>query len=430
MKAINNFRIIVIGMALFAGAVCSHAADDAKPATLDALVDEALKKNPEVEAARLKWTAAKARVPQARAFDDPMFGVDVERMNTRLDKYSATEWMVSQKFPWFGKRAAKERVAKFEAEAVGFRFIDAMRAAEARTAVAFWDLWLAQRSLVVTRENLKLLEQFEQIAKAKLEAGDAQQADVLRAQVELAKLSNELVTMQREIEVAQAAVNRLLARRPDVPLRVTDDVKLPPLEWTLDQLYERAREYCCVVLAMVRERSARESEVAVAKLEYAPDFEVRVAAREFNGRSGIREIDTGVAINIPWLWQGKRKAVVDEANANALAAKAALAEESNLTLLEIKEQHVRADAAWRTVALYEKEVLPQSRQLVETSRNAYQAGRASFLELIEAQRALRDFQLEYDRARAEYGKAFARLMQNVAPWSKRELATGLVDEEE
>src|ERR1043166_7672812 len=79
--------------------------------TLDALVKEALDHNPEVAAAGKAWEAAKARIPQARALDDPMVGVDVERTDTtRFDTFTDNEWMISQSVPWFGKRDAKGRV--------------------------------------------------------------------------------------------------------------------------------------------------------------------------------------------------------------------------------------------------------------------------------------------------------------------------------
>ena len=178
---------------------------------LDAWIAQAWKSNPEIAAAREKWNVAREKIAQARAIDDPMIGADVERSGTtEFTTYTDVEWMVSQKVPWLGKLGARSRSASLEAEAVGFRYIDAGRDVTARLKGAYWDLWLTRRKLEVTRSNQTLLEQVERVARARYEASKGTQADVLRAQVEQARLKNELIALEQEAVVAQAALNRLL----------------------------------------------------------------------------------------------------------------------------------------------------------------------------------------------------------------------------
>ena len=56
------------------------------------VVSRALAANPTLKASMAKWAAMKERVPQAKAWDDPMVGVDFERMGTtRFDTYSGAE---------------------------------------------------------------------------------------------------------------------------------------------------------------------------------------------------------------------------------------------------------------------------------------------------------------------------------------------------
>jgi cobalt-zinc-cadmium efflux system outer membrane protein len=317
-------------------------------------------------------------------------------------------------------------VAGLEAEVVGFRYLELMRAIRGRVIGAHWDLWLARQSVEWAEHHGMLMEQFEKIARARYETGKGMQADVLRAQVELAKMKNEVITMQREVPVAQNAVNALLNAPPDTPRSVDAPGPLPPLTLTLAEMQERARAYCCILLSFLRAKEARDAAIRVARLEQRPEFEFRVEARQFNGRSGIQEYDTGVFVNFPWLWRGKYKAMVAEAKADAEMAGEELQDEINKTMLEVKELYTTADAAWRLIKLYEEKVLPQARQLVDSTRVAYETGNVTFLELVEAQRALRDAQLDYDRARANYGKTHAKLDVIIAPWGEREFATGLV----
>jgi len=396
---------------------------------LESWIGTALKENPALVAAAKKWEAARAKIAQARGLPDPMFGVDVERDSTRFSSYMNTEWMLSQKLPWPGKLGAKATVAQLEAEVIGFRYLELMRDVKAKVISAYWDLWLAQKGVQLTAENRTLMDQFEKIARVRYEAGKGTQADLLRAQVELAKMGNELVTMEREVPVMRHTLNALLNAKPDTARDADRPVFIPPLSQTLEQMQEAARQYCCILMSFIRAKQAREAGLKVAKLANKPEFEVRVEARQFEGRSGIQEYDTGVFINIPWLWRGKYKAIVSEARAEKEMADAELQAEINMTMLDVKETYTKADAALRLMGLYEKDLLPKARQLVEATRAAYETGNVTFLELVEAQKAAREAQLAHYRAMAEHGKSRAKLDVITAPWGPREFATGLVTPE-
>ena len=414
MRRLNLFLLLVLALPA------------TRAETLEDWIATALAKNPELAAAKQKWEAAKQKVPQARALEDPMIGVDVERDSTRFNSYADAEWMLSQKVPWFGKRAAKASVAQLEAEVTGFQYLELVRSLRGQVIAAQWDLWLAQRTATLMAENRQLMEQLAQTARARYEAGQGMQADALRADMELAKMANEVTTMEREVEVAQAAVNKLLAADPATPRRVEFSPTVPVLELKLADLQAQARQYCCILMSFLRAVQAREAGVRVAKLENAPDFEFRVEARQLNGRSGIQEYDTGVAINFPWLWRGKYRALQQEAKADLAMAQAEFDNEVNMTMLEIKELYTRVESATRLVKVYEDKLLPQARQLIETTRAAYEAGNATFLELIEAQKLWRDAQLDHERARAAAGKAHAKLDAIAAPWGEFEISSGLI----
>lgn len=394
---------------------------------LDVWIARAWKSNPEIAAARERWNGAREKIARARAIDDPVVGADFERSDTtHLDTFTDIEWMVSQKVPWLGKLGARANAAAIEAQAVGFRYLEAGRNVIARIRIAYWDLWLTRRKIVMTRSNQTLLEQVESVARARHEAGTGTQADVLRAQVEQARLKNELISLEQEAVVAQAALNRLLNEPLTTPRVADEPIPLPPLTRSFEELQQEARKYCCVLMAAQRELEAKEAAVKVAKLEYAPDIELRVEARQFNGKNGIQEYDTGVFLNFPWLWQGKYRAGVREARAGVHAAQAEIDNELSMTLLDIKEYDTKSEAGMRLVEQYERAILPQAQLLVESTRASYEAGKATFLEWMDALRAQRDYQIEADRARAQYGKDFARLEQNIEPWTPREIATGLV----
>jgi outer membrane protein TolC len=157
---------------------------------------------------------------------------------------------------------------------------------------------------------------------------------------------------------------------------------------------------------------------------------VRVEARQFNGSGGIDEVDTGVFLNLPWPWHGKYGAMAAEAEASRRMAEAELAEEKNATLLEVRDLYAHAESARLNMLAYQEAILPRARQLVESAGAAYAAGGASYLELTEAEQALRAAELGYFRTKAEYGKKVAALESIAAPWDADETASRLAGAKE
>ncbi len=421
---ISRYWITLIGAA--AVLFPAPAALSASP-VLEEWIAEALENNREVAAARESWTAAREDPAAARSLPDPMFGAELMRMDTRVDDFDMVKWMASQRVPWFGKRGARAAAAGLMAEAIGFRYLKARRNIRAAVTAAYWELWAASATVETYRENLDLLREFEVIARRRYAAGEGLLADLLRAEVETARLANDLDTRRRELEVAAAAVNRLLSQPEDTPRDPPVEPRLPELNWTLDEALAAARLYCCFLLSYRKEMEAAEEAVRTARLEWAPDFEFRVAVKQDRDGGDLRELDTGVGINIPWIWSGKYRAGERRARAELARAEARLDDRVDMLLLEVRRIYTRAETARQTVDLYREDLVPRAEELVESSRAAYQSGRTGFLELIEAQKVLLDTRLEDYRARARLASEIARLEAEIAPWDEAEIATGLME---
>ncbi len=416
----------VLAAVFLASGPASSAAGD----VLDQWLDQVIEQNQDVLAARKEWESAQQRIRATRSFDDPMVGVDFMRMDsTDFDDVDETEFMVSQRLPWFGKRRARTDTAALLADAAGFRYLEVVRNTRAEVTRAYWNLWLARRALSINEENRELLRSFAQIAEARYESGVGIQADMLKAQVALAELKSELAALRADAAVAEGKVNRLLSLPAETEHRVPDEPELPVLRWTLDEAYHSARMYCCILMSFLFEWQAREAMVREAQLAYRPDFEFRVAARRQSGRDSINEYDAGIAINVPWLWRGKYRSAINEAEHELERAQAKFLAEQDMTFLETKEAHAGASSAWETVNLFEESVLPQSRALVESTKAAYENGEIGFLDLIDAQRQWNNALLAEARARARYASYMADLLALVQPWQDYEIETGLISEE-
>src|SRR5205085_11148135 len=91
------------------------------------------------------------------------------------------------------------------------------------------------------------------------------------------------------------------------------------------------------------------------------------------------------------------------------AAKARERAMENGVRLAVQEAFVHAKSAQDRAALLRTTILPQSQQMLDVSRIAYQTDRVDFQALIDNERTLLAAQLDYYRALSEFDQAVADL---------------------
>jgi outer membrane protein TolC len=380
--------------------------------SLQACIDIALVNNPEIAGSQRKWEAALQKIPQARALDDPMIGVIVDRVETtRFDTFDENEWMVSQTFPWFGKRDLRGGVQSGAATQAEMDWRMKKLEIVAMVKQAYYDLWQAQRELDVNERDQELMRQFVEAARTRYETSKASQSDFIRAQNELAKLAEDRIDRARQQQQALADLNQLLRRAPETPVDIGSEVTPPvgELGATLEQLQAAAEDQ--PELLGVREGAVRSAKaaLALAKKGYYPDVQLRFEARQYSGASGIQEYDTGVFINFPWLNHGKYKAAINEARANLDASRDDLDAMRVRTAAEVRKLYDGVHTMHHHYDLYTERLIPQQRLAVEAARAAYETGAGGFLDLLDADRMLFDLEMQNLHHAAEFQRLLASL---------------------
>ena len=410
--------IALAGLVLSSGAPNdAHGADQPpqKTLALPELIQEALAKNPEIQAARQQWEAASKRVLQARSLDDPTLEVHWWNAPQTFNFGQAENIIIglSQKFPFPGKLALRGEVASRSAEMTE----QALRAKErdliARLKQAYYDLFLAHKAIQIHHEQIDLLKQFFEIANARFRTGKGSQVDVLKAQVELSTLYQRLPVLEQQRDTAQAKLNTLLDRDPRFPLEPPQGPREGRFDKDLEELYQMAvnarPELKAAGLAVQRNERSR----ALAQREFYPDVNVTFQRfQNFQARDGFGAL---VSINMPFAFWTKPKydAAVQEESAAVAAARADLHTVENLTRFQIRDLLAKVRASWEVAVLYRTTVLPQAEQSLEAAQAGYRTGRTAFLDLIDAERSLREFELAYYREHVEREQRLAELEQVV-----------------
>lgn len=382
---------------------------------LPEVIAEALAQNPEIQAARHRWQAARERPRQAAALDDPEFKVELfnypERFNP--DASANTIFGLSQRLPFPGKRALRKSLAAKGADIAEAQLKEKEREVTAQAKMAYYDLYLAHQGIEVHLQQIALLKDFFEIANARFRAGKGAQVDVLKSTVELSKLHNELPVLEQQRESAQAKVNLVMNHPPGAslgrPLEPPGLREKPTLE-ELEQLALQSRPE---LRALDVEATRSQTAIALAQKQYYPDFNVMVERfQNFDQRDGFGAM---FSMSLPFSFWTKPKydAGVREARATLESAKAAYQAAGNQLRFEVKDLLAKIEAAEKLVTLYKTTVIPQAQQTLESARISYQTGKVEFLTLLDAERALKEFQLDYYRALAAFEQRMAELERAV-----------------
>lgn len=391
-----------------------------QPLTLDAALDEALARNPQLIALRRQFEAARERPAQERFLAAPTFEAQIWQWPVNTLNPANTGmymFMVGQEFPGPGKRRLREAVVQKEVELAEAEI--AVRARDVLDAVkrAYADLFVARKAIEVHEASRDLLRQLADVAQARYTTGRISQQDVLKAIVELSRIHERLITIREQAQLAEAQLNSLLDRPPDAavgPLAEPRERVLLPEPGALQQLaVEQQPE-----LAMARLNAERaEARRAVIEREYKPDFFATGGYMLMPNDRDAWMARVGITWpNAPWS-RGRLDAQRAEANADLAVAGAQLRAVENALQLAVQQAYVRVKSAEQRAALLRTTVVPQSEQTLEVSRIAYQTDRVDFLALIDNERVRLEAHLEYYRALSDLEQALAEL--------ERALGTGI-----
>ncbi len=386
--------------------------------TLAQLVAEALRNNPEIRAARNEREAASQRIAPAGALDDPMLEAGVLNFPTRSFSFGREDMTMkmlglSQRFPYPGKRALKREVAEKDAESVAYAYQETVNRVARETRIAYYELALTIESTRLVEQSRSLVGQLLKVAEGRYSVGQGGQVDVLRAQTQLSRTTEELIRLARERPMFEAELNRLVGRPATAAVPPPSLLQIEEVVLSFDALYEQALAARPQLLALRNIVTRNERAIELATKDRYPDFDVRLSyGQRENMPDGTRRSDMinfTVAVNLPVWRQTKIGPRVAEAQAMREQAFALYEAQRNETAMKLRQQIVAAEQSARAARLYRAEIVPQSRLTVEAALAAYQVNRLEFAPLLDNQMAIFNFEIARAATLASYNKALAEI---------------------
>lgn len=420
-----------------AAAPSLRAQSPARPATLGdpeprlrlgAVFAELRDRNPKAAAARSLAEAAAARVPGAGLWPDPQ--VQLGFMNYRvpalrpMEPLGMVQVQVMQMVPLGDKGSLSTRVARHQATAERERAVEVARELRMRAAAAFYDLVAAEQGLAIANESRRLVQDVFRISQAMYAVGEGNQADALRAQVEVARMGEEIDRMLAMREGAAARLAALLDRDDGLVTASPILPAFPDSVPAIDSLVRLATRDRPMIRAGEADLAAADAMALKARRELVPDLVVGVQYGQQRGEMGTeRMASLMLGASLPVFASRRQHPWRTEAGAMRAMSAADLAWMRAETRGRIGEVVSMLHRARRLAGLYRTTVLPQAEAAVTSAMAAYRVGRVDFMTVLDNRMTVNRYRQELATLVSEEGLAWAELEMLVGrelldPWSE------------
>ena len=413
---ITKLIFLVFPIVIFLFPLTPLAQPDKPVMNVEQLIEEAVQNNPEILAQKKRWELFKEKIPQASAFEDPMFGFGIISLPTNFsfkdEDMTMKEFSLSQKFPFYGKRRLMGEMAGKEAEAVFNEIQEKINRIIKEVKTAYYDLSHNYRTTEVVQRNKRILEDFAKIAETRYAVGEGIQQDVMKAHVEVSKMVDELIMLEQKKSALGAKLNALLNRSPETPVSTPEEVVLQKLPIQIEEFQKTAVDMNPTLKGMKKMIEAKEKAYDLAKREYYPDLTARFAYGQRDDGPDMKRKDmlTGeVMINIPIFYKSKQDRKVAEAMADIQATEAQYRAMKNEIHFMITDMASMIQRVERQLELYKTGIIPQANLQISSAMSAYRVNKADFMTLLDSQMTIYRYELEYHLALTEYEKNVASL---------------------
>jgi outer membrane protein, heavy metal efflux system len=384
--------------------------------TLEDYLAYAAMHNPGLESAFNHWKAALEKIPQVTALPDPRFNFAymIREIETRVGPQQAKVGFM-QMFPWFGKLKLKGSAALEAANAVKQQYQTIKLDLFNKVKNAYYEYHYVSHAISVITENIQLLEYLEATIRSKYRTGNAAHTDLIKVQVELDKLQDQLKSTQELLFPVKARINAALNRSPRSSLVAPGKIQaeIPTIDY--DQLVTELKQHN-PQLKTIHHIAAREKfNIKLAAKNYYPDVSIGLDYM-FTGATPMPGVaDSGkdplaamISFNIP-IHVKKIKASIRYARFKRDAAIKLKQDRENNLLARLEMVHFQFRDSRRKLTLYKDALIPRAEQALEVTRSAFESGKVDSLNLIDSQRTLLKFELAYQRAQATLYQRLAEL---------------------
>ncbi|VXC49623.1 efflux transporter outer membrane subunit [Massilia sp. 9I] len=376
---------------------------------LTALVEEASANNANLAVAASRVKQARAIAGIAAADRVPQVGVGIGAQRARpsalesgLPQGTATQPVTtytanltaSYEVDLFGRVAAGVSAARSDAATSEANYRSVLLALQADVAQTYFRLRALDAELETVAQTVRLREESVKVTQRRFDLGDIGEFDLSRARTELATARAEAIGLQRQRATAEHALAVLLgkpaANYVAGPSPLLDATLLPAIPAGLpSSLLERRPD----IVAAQRTMEASNARIGVARAAMFPALTISAAGGGVGGafsevfKWSSRSWVLGLLTSMPLIDGGRNRANVERSEA-VLEESVGSYRQSVLTAFAEVEDNLAGLRILSGQAEQIDAALLSARRSADLAQKLYDAGRSSYLELLDAQRNL------------------------------------------
>ena len=386
--------------------------------------------NPGLNADFLAYKASLERVEQAGTWTDPQ--LDIGFFLKPMDIVGGSQiadFTLMQMFPWFGTKKAARTEATHMAQMAYEEFRESRDKLFLEVYSQWYTLSSLKQQLKNNGDNLKLLSQLEQLARQKMSTASVMSNDmggssglssVLRVQLEVAEIENNIESLISEIEAEKVKFNALLNRSADMDVVVPDTIiKVPFLFNEMEAINEIERQNPMLGMIVEEEQAYRAKSEMDRKMSYPMlgiGLQYMVIGKSsspymdmdnHNGMNGMDMVMPMVSISLP-IYRNKYKAKQRESRYMWESAQEKYNNTLNSLQSDLFKYKHQLDNAERQIALYQKQknLALTAYQLI---LQEFVTAKSDLTNVIEVQRQLLDYKIKEAEAIADYNIKVAEI---------------------
>jgi multidrug efflux system outer membrane protein len=391
-------------------------------AQLDTLVAEATANNQNLVVAAARVRQARAIAGIAEADRIPQAGLGVGAQRERLSPLEALQppgtpvpaltsyavrFTASYEADLFGRVSSNVAAARADAGTTEALYRSVLLSLQADVAQTYLRLRALDAEIVTVDETVRLREESVRVTGRRFELGDIGEFDLSRAKTELSTARAESVGLQRQRAASEHALAVLLGKpaaafsAPASPIGDSDALPLIPAGLP-SKLLERRPDIASAQRAM----EAANARIGVARAAMFPALNISTGAGgvgtsfadvfKWSSRSWL----LGAALSMPLIDGGRNRSNVVRSEA-ALDEAVGSYRQSVLTAFAEVEDNL---AGLRVLTAQQAELeaaIVSARRSAELAQKLYDAGRGTYLELLDAQRNLANVERSAVQLRGE-----------------------------
>jgi cobalt-zinc-cadmium efflux system outer membrane protein len=384
-------------------------AQTTKNISLHEAVTLGLSSNPIILQSRHEVKSARGKILQAGKIQNPEIGFTLNEVPSGYKFGSANEKdiSISQFFEYPTKRSNRISSASFDEQIA----IAGVEQAKVLVTNSIRKAYInAQYSREVVRnieKQLMMFSDFQSTITDKYKTGEAKYFDVVRIEIETARLHNDLLEAKNNDIRMQSALKNSIGDSSATYYIPQDSLVFQPIIVNKDSVIDVLIRQSNILKMKRLQIEKKESNVTLAKSSYYPDYGVGLAYQRRTPSSSFLGVEFKVAVPL-WFWQ-EPQGLVEDAIAQLSIAEVQLRAVEYKIRNNLKSAYASVQSAGRQMKNIEQILKKGLSEMQSVALSQYRNNQIDLLNLFDVYRSVRTMQEEYIRSVANYENALAEL---------------------